>query len=235
MVNAMDVENSSAACDPRTRVTKSLLGYGVLAGAVYVVVATAQAVTRAGFDPARHAVSLLANGELGWIQIANFVVAGLMVLAAAVGMRRALAGERAGTWGPVLVGVYGIGLVGAGVFTADPAFGFPPGTPQGTTAVSWHGFAHFAVGGIGFLALIAACGVFARRFASQGRRGWAVYSAATGLVFLAAFVGIASGSGDVATTVAFTIAVLLTWKWLALLSVHLYRHADAKGRTEAAR
>ena len=55
-------------CAPADRVTKSLLGYGVIAGPIYVVVALAQAVTREGFDLARHQWSLLANGSNGWIQ-----------------------------------------------------------------------------------------------------------------------------------------------------------------------
>src|SRR6478735_1001363 len=68
----------STACEPTDRVTKSLLGYGVIAGPFYVAVALAQAVTREGFDLARHQWSLLSNGSHGWIQIANFVVAGLI-------------------------------------------------------------------------------------------------------------------------------------------------------------
>jgi hypothetical protein len=221
----------AASCDSSTRITKSLLGYGVLAGPVYIVIAAGQMITRPGFDPTRDDVSLLANGELGWIQVANFLVVGLMVLATAVGMRRGLRGQRAGIWGPCLVGGYGVGLIAAGVFTADPAFGFPPGSPTGPTAISWHGLAHLAAGALGFLALIAACFVFARRFAAQGRRGWAVYSIATGVLFFAGFCGIATGSGSVVATLAFTGAVLLAWAWLTTLSVHLYRHAAHTGAT----
>ena len=72
------------------RITKSLLGYGVIAGPIYVVVVAAQAATRDGFDPRRHAASQLANGDLGWIQIATFLITGAMTIAAAVGIRRAL-------------------------------------------------------------------------------------------------------------------------------------------------
>src|SRR5205823_12880746 len=116
-------------CTPAARVTRSLLGYGVIAGPLYVLVAGAQALTRDGFDPTRHAWSLLENGDLGWIQITNFVVAGLMTVAAGVGLRRALPAGRARTWAPVLIGAYGASLVGAGVFRADPAQGFPVGAP----------------------------------------------------------------------------------------------------------
>jgi hypothetical protein len=56
-------------CTPAARITRSLLGYGIIAGPLYAVVALAQALTRDGFDLSRHAWSLLVNGELGWIQI----------------------------------------------------------------------------------------------------------------------------------------------------------------------
>lgn len=86
-------------CPPlAVRVTKSLLGYGVIAGPIYVVVAAAQMSTRAGYDPTRHAVSQLANGTLGWIQVANFLVTGAMTVAAAVGVRRALGAGRRSAW-----------------------------------------------------------------------------------------------------------------------------------------
>jgi hypothetical protein len=48
-----------------------------------------QAYTRDGFDPARHPLSSLALGDLGWLQTANFVVCGLLTLAGAVGLRPA--------------------------------------------------------------------------------------------------------------------------------------------------
>lgn len=38
-------------------------------------------------------------------------------------------------------------------------------------------------------------------------------------------LGIAAGPGQVATTVAFTIAVLCAWAWLTAFSLHLYREA----------
>ncbi|MFL5662897.1 MAG: DUF998 domain-containing protein [Ktedonobacteraceae bacterium] len=101
----------------------------------------------------------------------NLVVSGLLVIAFALGMRRVLRGSRGETWGPLLVGVYGLGLIGAGFFTADPAFGFPPGTPADAHTISWHGLLHFIAAAIGFLALIAASVMMARRFASQGHQG----------------------------------------------------------------
>ena len=213
-------------CTPAARITRSLLGYGVVAGPIYVVVALAQALTREGFDLSRHAWSLLANGDLGWIQITNFIVVGLMTVAAAAGLRRASAPGRGSTGGPLLIAAYGVSLVGAGVFRADPGQGFPVGAPE-TPALSWHGMLHFMVGAVGFLCLIAACFVLAGRFAHAGQPRLAWFSRITGAVFLAAFAGIASGSRG-PTTLAFVAAVLIVWAWLTTVSVHFYRTADRK-------
>ena len=210
-------------CDPADRVTRSLLGYGVLAGPFYVVTALAQALTRDGFDLARHQWSLLVNGDLGWIQVANFVLTGLMVVAFAVGLRRSLAPGRASRWSPVLVGAYGVSLVAAGLFRADPALGFPAGTPDGPAAVSWHGLAHFVAGGIGFACVAVACFVLARRYAAEGRRGFAAFSRVTAIAFLAGFAMIASSGGSPVATVAFTATVILIWAWLRAVALDRYR------------
>jgi len=205
------------------RVTRTLLAFGVVAGPLYVLVSVTEALTRDGFDPARHAWSLLSNGDLGWIHITNLVVTGLLTVAFAVGLRRALRPGLGGTWALRLVGVYGASLVGAGVFRADPAMGFPPGTPDGAADVTWHGTLHFVSGGIGFLCLVVACLVVARRFAAEGRRGWARFSRATGVLFLAGFAAVAAGAGAAGTNLAFTAAVVLAWSWVSALAAHLSR------------
>lgn len=214
------------ACDRETRVTRSLLGYGVIAGPVFIAVALAQALTRDGFDLTRHAWSLLANGDLGWIQIANFVVAAATTLACAAGLRRALAPGRGVTWAPRLVGGYGAGLLASGVFRADPAMGFPIGTPEGPGAVSWHGVLHLAGSTAGFLCLIGACLVIAHRFAGEGRPRWALYSRLSGALFLVSFAAIAGSGGARWGTVTFVAGILISWGWMSALSIHLYRRAE---------
>jgi len=215
------------ACTPETSLTRSLLGYGVIAGPLYVTVSLAQALTRDGFELTKHPWSLLANGPWGWIQIANFIVCGAMMVTFAAGLRRVLRPGRGSRWAPVLFGVYGASLIGAGLFRADPTLGFPPGTPAGPGAVSWHGMLHLGVAAIGFGCLIAAGFVVARRLSADGRRGWAVYSRVTAVVFGLGFVGVASGGGNVATNLAFIAAVLLAWTWISALSVHYYQTAAA--------
>ncbi|TCK24970.1 DUF998 domain-containing protein [Pseudonocardia endophytica] len=212
--------------DRTAAITRSLLGYGVVAGPFYVVVGLVQALTRDGFDLTRHDLSLLANGSWGWVQIVNFVVTGLMVIAAAVGIRRSLrtlGGGPGSVWGPRLLGVYGVGLIGSGVFVADPMNGFPPGTPDGpATTVGVGGIGHVLFGAIGFIGLIAATIVLSRHHAALGKAGTAWFSRVTGVVFLLAFVGIASGSSAPAIVLGFWVAVILAWVWLAVTSLDLY-------------
>jgi hypothetical protein len=103
--------------------------------------------------------------------------------------------------------------------------GFPAGTPDGPpVAFTVPGMLHFLCGGVGFLALIIATFVLAKRFFRQGRIGRAVGSIVTGVAFLTGFGGIASGSASPAITLAFTAAVLLVWAWLCSTSAHLYNH-----------
>ena len=198
------------------KVTKSLLTCGMIAGPLYIIVGLIQMAIRPGFDITQHALSLLSNGDLGWIQILNFLVTGVLLIAGAVGARRVLQSGPGSNWGPRMLGLYGLGLVSAGIFSADPALGFPPGTPLENNPISWHGLLHFVVGTIGFIGFISACFILARRFRSLQKPGWARYSLTTGILFLVSFVGIASGSkGPV--SLFFAIAVVLGFIWISVL------------------
>lgn len=226
--NVLHAGKAPASCEAAARITKSLLGYGMLAGPFYVVVVLIQASMRQGFDLAHDDVSLLSNGGLGWLQIANFVITGVMVIAFAAGVHRALPAGVAATWGPRLIGLFGLGLIGAGVFSADPMNGFPPGTPAGhATVLSLHGMLHVACAGIGFLGLIAACFVASRRLSSEGQQRLATFSRATGVIFLAAFLGIASGSSSIVVVGGFWFALLVAWAWMGWLAADLYRRVAA--------
>ena len=212
------------AFDMPSAVTRSLLGYGPLAGAVYLVSGLVQAATRDGFDLGRHSLSLLANGPLGWIHVVTLVGAGLMTVAAAVGVRRALEGGRGARTVPALIAGYGVSLVAAGTFAADPMDGFPVGTPAGPPAEpTLSGLLHVAAGGIGFACLGAATIVLARRFAAESRRSWARASGLAGVVVLLGFAGAASGSTSPLAVLGLWIGVVTGWSWLAAVTVHLYR------------
>jgi hypothetical membrane protein len=105
-----------------------------------VIAVLAQAATRPGFSLTRDAASLLDDRPWGWVQSANFIVTGLLLAAAAAGLRRALPEGRGRRWVPRLLFITGAGLLGGGIFHPVPSGGYPPGTPPGASAVSsWHG------------------------------------------------------------------------------------------------
>ena len=216
----------TGTCTLAQRITKSLLGYGVLAGVVFEASVIIQGLTRHGFRIAHDDASLLANGPLGWIQVTTFLVAGAMTMAAAVGAHRAMASRRA----PVLLGIYGASLMAAGLLRADPADGIGPGAPAGkATHISWHAYGHLISASIGFIALIGACFVVARYFSRSRRRGMAIYSRLTGVAFLAGFAGVTTGSSSSAIVLPFYAVVLAAFMWLAVVSICLYRDVARLG------
>lgn len=203
---------TAVRCTPEAAITRSLLGYGVIAGPFYVVVSVAQGLAKDGFDFRRHAWSMLANGPYGWIQSVNLLLTGLMIIAFAVGLGRNGAGRGAAR----LVGVFGAGMIGAGVFRADPGMGFPAGTPDGPGTVSWHGGLHFAVSGVGFLCLVVAVMLLARRFQPA-------FSRVTAVAFLIGFGCVAAGGGATWSILTFTAAIIAVFGWVTALAVAEYR------------
>jgi hypothetical membrane protein len=198
--------------------TNALLACGVLAGPVFLAVAGIQVATREGFDLGRHPLSLLSLGELGWIQITNFIVSGLLVLAFSVGMWRALHPGRAGTWGPVLVGVFGLGLVVGGIFVTDPDLGYPPGVPT-PAEQTWHATVHDIGPGVAFDALIIACLVLMRRFISLKQGAWATYSAATAVAVLC----LTWWPGTAGISIRLALAIVVAFAWVSALATELIR------------
>ncbi|TLP71238.1 DUF998 domain-containing protein [Nesterenkonia sphaerica] len=229
----MEAPRKETGFDRAAAITRSLLGYGVLAGVFYVTLGLGQAFMRDGFDLSRHSLSLLANGPWGWVQTLNFAVTGLMVLAASVGIARALRPARLAL---TLVAIYGGSLIVAGVFPADPMDGFPPGAPTGAAdEMSTAGFVHLAAGGIGFVALAAAFVALGASFAARGHTTMARSSRLSAAVLLLAFLAGAATATSILGVVLLWIAVLVGWGWLATTSVALYRavpHPDLHRRPQ---
>jgi Protein of unknown function (DUF998) len=203
--------------DGTTR-TRRLLTCGVVAGPFFIILAALQVAFRDGFDLTRHPLSLLSLGDLGWIQITNFVVSGLLSIACAFGVRRAMQPGRGATWGPLLLGVYGVGLVVAGVFVADASMGFPPGAPEGTPdTLSWHAILHGVGTALAFPSLVVACFVVVRRFVALKQRWWAAYSATTGVAALA----LTAWPDQDGISLRLAIGAVLTFGWLSAIAAHL--------------
>jgi hypothetical protein len=215
-----------------SKTTRLLLLGGVIGPPLFVVVALIEGATRPGYSAWRHFVSQLSLSDQGWMQIVNFIVCGVLCLGFALGLRRALAPGRGATWGPLLLGVYGLCLVTAGLFSTGPALGYPPGVKPGHQTV--HATIHGLSGLLVFSALPAAGFVLAWRFQHEPHgRGWATYSAITGVLVALSFVtSIASSVLDATGAVPNApsgvlqrIGIIAGWGWVALLALHILRTA----------
>src|SRR5262245_53993625 len=105
------------------------LATGAVAPVLFAAITLTEALTRPGYSPTRHLISELALTNRGWIQIANFILTGALLLAFATALHAtarsgspgrdagdATRGGAATVWGPRWVGLAGAGLIAAGCF-----------------------------------------------------------------------------------------------------------------------
>lgn len=210
------------ARSPRTDLL--LLG-GAVAGPLFSIVVVAQALTRDGFDLGPQPLSLLSLGDLGWVQVTNFVVTGLLMTGFAVGVRRVLTTGVGRVWAPLLIGVHGLGLLLGGLFLPDPGLGYPPGAPDGVPDdLTWHGTAHAFTPVLAFVALVACCSVLARRFARDRQPGRAGYSIATAAA--ATLLCAWPGQEDAGTRLA--AAAFVGFAWTTFIALDLRRRRGSR-------
>lgn len=226
---------------PVSRWERVLLVCGAIGPALFVAMVLLESLVHPpGYDPLQHTVSAFVLGPFGWAQTANFLVAGGLLLAFAVGLRPALRRYGGGHWAPMLIGSLALGLIGSGVFAADPvaagvtaAAPYPPGTSI-TEGRTLHGVLHDLVGTPVFLGLPVACCVVAYRLAAAGHAAWAAYSAGTGAAFLTGFVlsSMALAQPPLIAPVGGLLqrlTIATGWAWLIALALLL------RGRARAAR
>jgi hypothetical protein len=200
---------------------RNLLYAGIVGPLAFIVVFLVEGAMRPGYSPWRMYVSQLATGPGGWVQVANFFMCGILVLAFAIAMRASTAGTRGSIGAPVLIALFAVSLLVAGTFTTDPGLGYPVGAPEvHTLHGTIHGFAGLAV----FTLLPAACFVTAWHFASeQGSWRWVVYSITVGVALIVLFFGgFAVGQWAGAPTGLYQrIAIITGWTWIAAVAWRL--------------
>lgn len=202
-----------------------LLAGGGISAPLFFSVAIIQMFTRSGFDIRQHAISTLTLGDLGWIQSVNFIITGLLAVLMAIGMRIFLRGDSGGTFGPILIGIYGGGMIMAGLFLPDPGFGFPSGAPEGmpemmSLSAALHSISFFTA----FICLIAAAIVLARRFAAQCEFFWRNYCIITAIV---SPLLIMLGMGlNVWIGVIMGCAGIVAFGWVSVLALRLRNEAS---------
>ena len=211
--------------------TRFLIACGAVGPIVFVLAFLIEGATRPDYSAWHNFVSDLSESSPGWMQIANFLFCGALVFCFAIGLRQVIRSGRGATWGPLLLGAFGLSLIVAGVFVTDPSLGYYPlGSPAG--AQTLHGTIHGTAAPVVFGLLTAATFVFARRFGRDPAwRGWGVYSLVTGIVCAATFIACLATAvldehgvlPNSPTGLLERIAIIAGWGWIALLAIRLLR------------
>ena len=123
---------------------------------LFLSIFTLEGWLRPGYASMRMYVSELSNGPHGWIQIANFILLGLLFLAFKYGVAAEFKDGKASKAGPMLLAIIGASFLLSGPFITDPATIF--------LQMSWHGMLHGIFGAIVFSLAPVSCFVFFRRF-----------------------------------------------------------------------
>ncbi len=205
---------------------------GIVGPLLFTAVWLVDGATRPGYDPMRHQVSLLSLGERGWLQVVSFLVSGALLLVFARGVRPLLQSGAAARAAPGAIAVSGVGMLLAGVFSTQPMFGYPPGTPEGiAAAVTLTDMLHLIAALLLFGGLIALPMALARRWWRAGDRAWAVASAVVAGVVFGTF-GLSGGgpSGELLVPAASgllqRISLVTGLGWILVLAVRAIREPE---------
>jgi hypothetical protein len=149
---------------------------------------------------------------------------------------------RGARWGPILIGLAGLGLAVAGILLPDPAFGYPPGTPVGPpqSPASGHSTVHVLAAFAIFGALPVSAVILSRRFRSAGAALWSRYSLASAVAMLVAFVTyiVGTSGGDGVGLIPGwleRLSLVIGFLWVAALAAHLLRSPAPSPGGSAAR
>jgi hypothetical protein len=221
---AHDRRDSVSTAVNSTERNRHMLICGVVAGGLFIGLNTIQILTRPGFDLRRLAISVLALGDFGWVQVSNFVLSGLLTIAFAVGVRQTLRGGRAGTFGPILIAANGLALIIGGAFTTDAGLGFPPGAPDTIPdPLSWHAQVHSFSFFLAVISIVLASLVLARRFIGVRQWGWLAYCGITA-VAMPALVVFGMTNLNIVGVAFFAMAIVMS-SWNAVIALHLRKNS----------
>lgn len=105
--------------------TLGMVSCGGIGALLFTAIYVIEGATRPGYDAWQQPISALSPGPGGWAQQVNFVVYGALLVLSTVGWYRFLPPVRGAIWFPLLQGIGGLCLIGAGVFATDPFADYP--------------------------------------------------------------------------------------------------------------
>jgi hypothetical membrane protein len=155
---------------------------GTVGPVLFFVVVLIEGAVRPGYRPLHDTISELSLGPRGWIQTANFLVFGILFMVFARGVKASLDDSRAARLGATLLLLIGLGVLGCGLFRAEP---WPPSSMSPT------GLLHLVCAVVLVFALLPlATGVMIRPFVADVRwRSLGPATSLTSFVTLALLVG----------------------------------------------
>lgn len=193
------------------------------APAGFFVVMMVLGLVTPGYDWLARYGSELSLGPLGWIMIANFIALGVVELALAAAVGRAI-GDRASGWvATAAVGLIGAAFVVAGACVTDPA-------RLVAGAHTWHGVVHALMAVVIFFIATPIAGLaMARRLHHHHHhhhRRFARYSALTAVGTPALLVATFFSGSLLGLTERIVIAVVLVWMTTLAFQLHRGGLAD---------
>lgn len=145
--------------------------------------------------------SCLALGPHGWMQVGAFLVAGLLVVAFAVGLRRALPRRRLSTAGVALLALFGAGIAASSSKTDWS-------TVHGDDPTTVNGMVHAAAFVVAIPSVLAATVVIG--LALRGAAQWRPFAIVSPLVGVALVVSLVLGPHGQASFLVF-LSILFGW------------------------
>ncbi len=208
--------------------TKALLICSAITCPLFMIAVFIEGATRVGYNSFLYPLSSLSIGDIGWTQISNFIITGILLIIFSVGIKRVFNSNQEKFRGPLLIKLVGIGLVGAGIFITDPIFGYPTDMPLVLRQFTLHGHLHDAFSMLVFVCLPWTCFVFRKPFLAKGENGWAMYSSITGFSMIATFILASMGFKQLPGLVDYAgifqrLCITIGLTWVSLLSLHLLK------------
>jgi hypothetical protein len=208
--------------------TKALLTFGPIGSLLFIIVFLIEGVLRNDYSSLLFPISSLAIGEWGWIQICNFIISGSFIIVFAFGLHQTLSPSKDSLWISGLIATVGFGLIGAGIFSTDPLFGYPATAPLAFAQYTTHGHLHNFFSIFVFVCLPSVCFRFRKRFNVANEYAMAKYSLFSGLGILIAFFLSAVGFNriwgltDIAGLLQ-RLSVIIGFCWIAVIGLHFIR------------
>jgi hypothetical protein len=149
--------DSTGISDERPRLHTFLLCCGIIGTGLFALVNFTLAAISPDYDIVRQPVGDLQLESYGWIQSANFILAGFFMIGFGQGLRKEMISGLGAVSLPVIQTFMGVSFVLLGILVYEPL--------------------HSAVGLIAMLLLLAEFVIFACRFSRDPRwKGWATYT-----------------------------------------------------------